>query len=118
MGTGNLGIALLKYTGFALYGFEIVAAFDVDSEKIGKAEQGIVVEDVSDLGSLKKRQIRVGIMAVPSEAAQDVAERLIRAGISGILNFSASPVSMPKSVKVVSVDIAASLACLPYHLSA
>ena len=118
VGTGNLGIALLKYTGFTLYGFEIVAAFDVDAKKIGKAEQGVIVEDLSDLGTLKKRKIRLGIMAVPSGVAQEVAERLVRAGISGILNFAASPVSMPKSVKVVSVDIAASLACLPYHLSA
>ena len=117
VGAGNLGIALLKYAGFALYGFEIVAAFDVSPKKIGKIEHGVIVQNVSDLNTLKKRGIRLGIMAVPSAVAQEVAEGLVRAGISGILNFAASPVSTPKSVKVVSVDIAASLACLPYHLS-
>ena len=118
VGTGNLGIALLKYTGFALYGFDIVAAFDVDPEKTGKAEQGIVIEDSSNLCTLKKRRIRLGIMAVPSGVAQEVADALVRAGVLGILNFAPLPVSVPKSVKVISVDIAASLACLPYHLSA
>jgi redox-sensing transcriptional repressor len=118
VGIGNLGVALLNYAGFALYGFDIVAAFDVDPGKIGKAEQGIVIEDISNLRTLKKRRIRLGIMAVPSSVAQEVAEALVRAGVLGILNFAASPVSVPKSVKVISVDIAASLACLPYHLSA
>ncbi len=118
VGTGNLGIALLKYAGFALYGFDIVAAFDVDPEKTGKAEQGIVIEDSSNLCTLKRRRIRLGIMAVPSGVAQEIADALVRAGVLGILNFAASPVSVPKSVKVISVDIAASLACLPYHLSA
>ncbi len=118
VGTGNLGIALLKYAGFALYGFDIVAAFDTDPAKIGTAEQGIITEDIASLRTLKKRRIRLGIMAVPSAAAQEVAEELVRAGVRGILNFAASPVSVPKSVKVASVDIAASLACLPYHLSA
>jgi NADH/NAD ratio-sensing transcriptional regulator Rex len=74
-----------------------------------------VVENVSDLCTLKKRRIRLGIMAVPSAAAQEVGEELARAGVLGILSFAASPVSVPKSVKVISVDIAASLACLPYH---
>lgn len=118
VGTGNLGAALLKYAGFALYGFDIVAAFDVDPKKIGEATHGVVVENASDLGTLKKRGIQLGIMAVPSGVAQGVAEELVRAGVLGILNFAPSAVSVPKSVKVISVDIAASLACLPYHLSA
>jgi len=118
VGTGNLGIALLKYAGFALYGFDIVAAFDVDPKKIRETTHGVVIENVSDLGTLKKRGIRLGIMAVPSGVAQEVAEELVRAGGLGILNFAASLVSVRKSIKVISVDIAASLACLPYHLSA
>jgi len=115
VGTGHLGIALLRYAGFALYGFDIVAAFDVDPEKTGKAEQGIVIEDISNLGTLKKRRIRLGIMAVPSAVVQEVVEELVRAGVLGILSFAASPVRVPTSVKVISVDIAASLACLPCH---
>jgi len=117
VGAGNLGVALLNYAGFALYGFEIVAVFDVDPQKIGKTKHGVIVENVSNLRTLKDRGIRLGIMAIPSQVAQEVAEQLVRAGISGILNFAASPVTAPKFVKVISVDIAASLACLPYHLS-
>lgn len=117
VGAGNLGIALLNYAAFALYGFEIAAGFDVDPKKIGKTKRGVVIEDVSNLRTLRERGIRLGIMAIPSQVAQEVAEELVRAGISGILNFAAFPVSMPNDVKIISVDIAAGLACLPYHLS-
>lgn len=118
VGIGNLGIALLKYAGFALYGFEIVVALDVDPKKIGKTRHDVIVANVSNLCTLEKRGIRLGIMAVPSPVAQEVAEEFVRGGISGIFNVAASPVRMPRSVRVISVDIAASLACLPYHLSA
>ena len=117
VGVGNLGSAVLAYPGFSRYGFEIAAAFDVDSKKIGKKVKNIRIEDVSKLRSLKRRKINLGIIAVPQEAAQQTADTLVnKAGVKGILNFSPCYIAVPKRIKVISIDIAMDLARLPYYM--
>ncbi|MBN2020243.1 MAG: redox-sensing transcriptional repressor Rex [Sedimentisphaerales bacterium] len=116
IGAGNLGSAVLAYPGFRTYGFDIAAAFDSDPEKIGKNINNIVVEDVSRLNALRKRQVDIAIIAVPEKAAQQVTDSLVRAGIKGILNFSPKRISVPKKVKVITIDIASDLARLPYYI--
>ncbi len=116
VGVGNLGKAVLAYSGFDRYGLNIVKAFDSNSKKIGKTVQGVLVEDVSDLSALKDKKIKLAILAVPTGIAQDVADRLIAAGVKGILNFSACHLVVPKTVKVTHIDIAMNLASLPYYL--
>jgi redox-sensing transcriptional repressor len=116
VGLGNLGSALLKYPAFGGYGLEISAVFDKNSGKIGKTVKGIKVQDVSKLSALKKKGIMLGIIAVPAHAAQDVADRLVKAGIKGILNFAPYYIDVPKKVKIISIDIAMDLARLPYYL--
>jgi len=118
VGVGNLGTAILTFPGFGMYGFEVAAAFDMDKRKVGRTKGGVTVEDVSDLASLKKRGLELAIIAVPEHAAQDVADRLVGAGIKGILNFSPRYISVPKKVKLITIDIAMDLARLPYYLSA
>jgi len=118
VGVGNLGLAVLAYPGFKVYGFEIAAAFDIDPAKIGKRVNGVTIRDVSKLGSLKRSKISLGIMAVPREAAQEIADTMVKAGILGILNFSSYRITVPKSVKVISIDIAMDLARLPYYMPA
>jgi len=118
VGAGNLGSALLAYPGFRMYGFEIAAAFDMDKRKVGKKRAGVVIEDMAKLRTLKARYIRLGIIAVPEEAAQDVADQLVLAGVKGILNFSPRYVSVPSKVKIITIDIAMDLACLPYYTPA
>jgi len=118
VGAGNLGSAVLAYPDFGRYGFEIAAAFDVDSKKIGKKVKNIKIEDVSKLRSLKKRKINLGIIAVPQEAAQQTADTLVKAGVRGILNFSPCYVAVPRKIKVISIDIAMDLARLPYYMPA
>jgi len=115
-GAGNLGTALLRYPGFARYGFRIAAVFDTDPKKIGKSRHGLTIEDLASLPTLRDRGIRLGMLAVPSAAAQQVAEMFARAGVLGILNFTPCCLTLPKSVRVVAIDIAAVLAALPYHL--
>ena len=117
VGVGNLGMALLKYSGFKSFGLDIVAVFDKQRQKIGKTINGVIVEDVSKLNKFKDRGYYIGIIAVPAVAAQDILERLVYAGVCGILNFAPTVLEVPKNVTVINIDIAPELARLPYHMS-
>jgi redox-sensing transcriptional repressor len=116
VGVGNLGSAILSYPGFKMYGFGIAAAFDNDPKKIGRKINDVRIEDISSLRTLRRRKISLAIIAVPRQAAQETADLLVRAGVKGILNFSPLRITVPKKVKVVTIDIATELARLPYYL--
>jgi len=116
VGVGNLGTAVLAYAGFRIYGFDIAAAFDINPKVIGKKINNVTIEDVSKLRMLKKRNIDIGIIAVPRSAAQETADALVKAGVKGILNFSPCYIAAPKKVKVITIDIAIDLARLPYYM--
>jgi redox-sensing transcriptional repressor len=116
VGVGNLGSAVLAYPGFKTYGFEITAAFDNDPVKIGTKVNNVIVENVSKLSTLAKRQVELGIIAVPEQAAQDAANALVKVGIKGILNFAPCRINVPKKIKVITIDIATDLARLPYYI--
>ena len=118
IGVGNLGMVVLAYPGFRIYGFDITAAFDIDSKKVGRKVKDITIEDASNLGTLKKRKINLAIIAVHRDAAQETADALVKAGIKGILNFSPCYITVPKKVKVITIDIAMDLARLPYYMPA
>ena len=118
IGVGNLGSAVLAYPGFRIYGFDIAAAFDNNSKKIGKKIGNTVIEDISNLWTLKKRKINLAMIAVPRDAAQQTANALVKAGVKGILNFSPCYVTVPKKVKVITIDMAMDLARLPYYMPA
>ena len=118
VGVGNLGSAVLAYPGLRIYGLDIAAAFDNNPKKIGKRVENLTIEDVSNLGTLRRRGIDLGIIAVPADAAQKMADGLVKAGVKGILNFSPCYIEVPKKVKVVSIDIAMDLARLPYYMRA
>ena len=118
VGVGNLGSALLAYHGFATYGFDIAVAFDADPRKVGRKIKNVVIENISYLRTLKRKKITLGIIAVPHQAAQVTADKLVKAGIRGILNFSPCSITVPKKVKVITIDIAMDLARLPYYMPA
>lgn len=118
VGAGNLGSAVLAYTGFRIYGFDIAAAFDADPKKVGRKIKDIAIEAVSNLPTLRKRRINLAIIAVPRGAAQQTADALVKAGVKGILNFSPCYITVPKKVKVITIDIAMDLARLPYYMPA
>lgn len=118
VGVGRLGSALVSYPGFPRKGFNIVGAFDVDSRKIGKNFGGVNVRSIRDLKKFVEKEgpIDVGIIAVPAERAQEVAEKIESAGIKSILNFS--PVSLEvKKIPVRDVDLAVELQILSYYLT-
>jgi redox-sensing transcriptional repressor len=118
VGVGNLGSAVLVYPGFKMFGFDIAAAFDINPKTIGRKIKNIVIENISKIPSLKKRGINLAIIAVPRQAAQETADALVKAGVIGILNFSPCYITVPKKIKVITIDIAMDLARLPYYVPA
>lgn len=117
-GVGSLGRALLGYDGFHQYGLRIVAAFDVTPELIGTRERGVKVFDIGKLSAMVGRmKIQLGILTVPAEAAQEMADCMIAAGVRGIWNFTPVKLEVPEHVVIQRVDLAASLAVLSHRLS-
>lgn len=117
VGVGRLGSALLEYGGFSRYGLRIVAAFDRDRARVGRTLGGVRIEHADALATVESRGIDMGIIAVPEESAQEVANIILKAGIQGIVSFSPRRIVTPKKVKVITIDIAMDLARLPYYLS-
>jgi redox-sensing transcriptional repressor len=110
VGLGNLGRALLPF--FATYrpNLRFVAAFDVDPLKVGRVIHGCRCQPVDRLEDvIRELRVRVAVVAVPAAQAQQMATRLVAAGISGILNFAPVPVHVPPGAYVEAVDITTSL---------
>ncbi len=118
VGAGNIGRALMPYTHFRRKGFDVVAVFDSDADVIGTVISGHKVRPMSDLPALvRERNILIGIVAVPVEAAQTVADALIAAGVKGILNFAPVRLEINDQVSVASVDFLLSLQQLAFQVS-
>jgi redox-sensing transcriptional repressor len=118
VGVGNLGMAILAFPGFHIYGLNICAAFDINQKKIGKTINNVTIESTSRLSTIKQRKIKLAVIAVPRNAAQETADVLLKAGVRGILNFSPCYLVVPKRVKVITIDIAMDMARLPYYMPA
>lgn len=116
VGVGNLARALLRYRGFREQGFRIVALFDADPAKIGQRVETLQVHAPEQMAEvIAATGAQLGILTVPSEWAQAVADGLIAAGIRGLLNFAPTVLHVPASVSLVSVDLTVQLeqlACL------
>lgn len=118
VGVGNLGSALLSYKGFLRQGFHVVAAFDSDEEKIGRELAGVIVQNIDALkDEIKLKKIKIAVVTVPQQAAQDVIDKLVRSGIKAILNFAPVRPRAPKSVEVHNIDLSIELERLAYFLS-
>ena len=116
IGAGNLGRALANYAGLADRGFPVRALFDVDGAKIGSEASGIPVHDLADLPRLVgELGISVGVVATPVDGAQEVADLLIAAGVTSILNFTATTIVAPAHVVVRRVDLATELQILSFY---
>ncbi|MEG1985887.1 MAG: redox-sensing transcriptional repressor Rex [Clostridia bacterium] len=118
VGVGKLGSALLGYKGFGNYGLNIVASFDVDDNIINGNDKGFKVFNISKLPNLVNRlKIKIGIITVPAESAQDVCDLMINSGIKAIWNFSPTQLVVPNNIAIKNEDIAASLAILSQKLA-
>ena len=113
VGAGNLGMALLSYRGFDNYGINIVAAFDNRPELIDNKK----VFDISRLPEMcRKLNVKIGIITVPVDAAQQVCDVLVESGILAIWNFAPTHIKAPEEILVQNENMASSLALLSNHL--
>ena len=118
VGAGKIGGALVHYEGFRRRGFEVSAIYDRDPKKIGSRSNGLVVRDVKQLeADLKREPTDIGIVVTPGDAAQEVADRLVRAGVKALLNFAPVQLKVPRDVEVKTVNMAQELEALSYSLA-
>ena len=117
IGYGRLGGALLGYSGFAERGFEIVAVFDADPTKIGTPAGELTVSSVDDLEAvLRDRRVEIAILTTPEHVTQALADRVVGAGITAILNLAPVRLSVPEGVLVRHVCLSTDLQVLSFHL--
>ena len=118
VGAGNLGRALLAYRGFDQKGFRLVAVFDADPGKVGKKHGGFVIQPLTDMAAtVQKQTIKLAMIAVPADSAQDVADQLVAAGVRGLLNFAPVSLTVPQDVALNAVDLAVQLEQLSFQVS-
>jgi redox-sensing transcriptional repressor len=111
VGAGNLGSALLGYTDFQKAGIRIMAAFDSNPAKVGKPIHGIDVLPLSRFEEVAREEhIAIGILTVPAERAQQIAELMVGSGIQAIWNFAPITLAVPEEIIVENVELYASLA--------
>jgi redox-sensing transcriptional repressor len=116
VGIGNLGHALANYSGFSSRGFRIVALLDADPERQGEDISGLGIRDFDEIDAIVAHQrVAIGVIATPAQSAQDVCDRLVRAGVTSILNFAPAVLSVPDGVDVRKVDLSIELQILAYH---
>lgn len=117
VGAGNLARALVRYQGFRDQGFDIAGLFDNDPSKVGTEIEQLHVFAIAQLPErIKSSRAEIGIITVPAEAAQAVADVLVEAGIRGILNFAPTVLRLPSEVRLTNVDLSIQLEQLAYQI--
>jgi redox-sensing transcriptional repressor len=116
VGLGNLGHALANYRGFQERGFQVVAMVDADPARVGEQVNGVTVRHIDDLDVIAA-QLRpaIGIIATPAAVAQGVADQLVEAGVTSILNFAPAVITVPGHVSLRKVDLSIELQILSFY---
>jgi redox-sensing transcriptional repressor len=116
VGVGNLGHALANYRGFAARGFRVVALFDADPGKVGERIGELEIRAMDDLHRVVREEgVAIGVLTTPPQVAQEVADRLVEAGVSAILNFAPTVISVPSHVSLRKVDLSIELQILSFY---
>ena len=119
VGAGNLGLALSSYKGFRERRFIITSIFDSDPKKVGTMIGKVEVMPMENLIEVaKQNQTRIGNLAVPAPAAQEIADKLIEAGVQAILNFAPTILNIPPQIELRNVDLAVNLEVLTFNVGA
>ena len=118
VGAGNLGRALSAYKGFGKKNFKLVAVFDSDPALAGRKYGAFLIQPMNELAdTIQRLNIRMGIITVPADYAQKVADELVSAGIKGILNFAPVSLNVPPDVSIAAVDLAVQLEQLSFAVN-
>jgi redox-sensing transcriptional repressor len=116
VGAGNLGQALAGYGGFNERGFPVAGIVDIDPSKVDTVVGGVRVRPLAELSQIvSAKTVSIGVVATPPAAAQDAADRLVKAGVTSILNFAPVVLAVPVGVTIRKVDLAVELQILSYH---
>jgi redox-sensing transcriptional repressor len=116
VGIGNLGHALAGYSGFVSRGFRVVALLDADPKRIGEAVAGLTIRPYDKLEEIVGASaVSIGVIATPATVAQEVCDRLVAAGVTSVLNFAPTVLSVPDGVDVRKVDLSIEMQILAYH---
>ncbi|OPY55967.1 MAG: Redox-sensing transcriptional repressor Rex [Pelotomaculum sp. PtaU1.Bin035] len=117
VGAGNLGFALCNYKGFNERGFSVVGVFDNDINKIGKKILDLEVYPLENMREvIARHNVKIGIIAVPSDAAQEVAGLMVKNGLQAILNYAPVAINVPESIEIRNVDMSVKLEILTFNL--
>jgi redox-sensing transcriptional repressor len=117
VGAGDIGHALARYQGFANRGFNVVMIFDNDNNKVGEKIGDFTIEDTANLiEKVKAADIKIAMLTIPATAAQEIADKLVQAGVKAILNYAPINLNVPKNVKVQYIDPATHLQRMTYYL--
>ena len=118
VGAGKIGSALVRYRGFRQRGFDIVVMFDSDPAKVGGEVEGMPVRDAERIEDyLTAEPVDMGVIVVPGDQAQRVADRLVGCGVKAILNFAPAPLAVPDDVALKNVNLALELEALSFALA-
>lgn len=118
VGTGKIGGALARHHGFQQRGFTIIAGYDNDPALVGQDLEGVHVRDIANMErDVQRDHPDIAVLAVPEEAAQQVADRVVRAGIKAIMNFAPTQLQVPADVTVKTVNMAMELEGLSFALT-
>ena len=116
VGVGNLGHALANYRGFSARGFRVAALVDADPSKVGERLGDLVLRSLDDLPAIvAQEQVAIAVIATPASSAQDVADRLVAAGVRSILNFAPTVLVVPPHVSLRKVDLSIELQILSFY---
>jgi redox-sensing transcriptional repressor len=117
VGVGDMGHALARYGGFAERGFRVAMLFDCDSSKVGQKVGEFTIEDAGKLvDRVRAAKVKLAMLAVPAAAAQEVAEKLVQAGVKAILNYAPTVLNLPSTVHVQHIDPSTHLQRMTYYL--
>jgi len=117
VGAGNLGAAISHYRGFTDRGFRIAWLFDSDPNKVGQDIGELPVLPIDDFGDVaRENNIKIAMLAVPSQYAQDIADMMIKAGVKAILNYAPISLTVPEDVMVQYIDPVVRLQHMTYYL--
>ena len=117
VGAGDMGHALARYQGFVNRGFRIVLIFDNDRAKVGQKIDSFLIEDATKMPErIRECGVKVAMITVPALSAQEVADKMVQAGVKAILNYAPISLNVPNGVNVQYIDPATHLQRMTYYL--